>query len=129
MLNPASPDKSSHSCPTCHRPVEPCCQFCKTCGTPIREIKTCSKCGTPFITQEKYCDLCGATFIPGEVPESEENPESEEFPEKLTEEYHAPDADKIRPPPGRDTREAATNDLLDHSWAEYGEDETLGSPH
>ncbi len=88
MQNPASPPRSIHSCPNCHRPVEPGYKFCESCGTPIPELKTCSKCGTQFITQEKYCDLCGATFIPGEVPEPSDAPEGElENPEEDSEEY------------------------------------------
>ena len=50
------------------------------------------------------------------------------FPEEFNEEDGLPDSDDAPPPPERDTREPRTDELLEHYGAEYGVDETLGSP-
>ena len=78
MQNPASPQKSRRTCPTCNRPVEPGYKFCEGCGTQMPELSTCSKCGTQFMAPLEYCDLCGARIIPGGVAEAEESLEDAE---------------------------------------------------
>jgi hypothetical protein len=154
MENPDPPPKSRHTCPACHRLVEPGYKFCKTCGTKVSELSTCSKCGTQFVAPVEYCDLCGAPVILDvpELPESPEysgeedtgqaedqaseryeeeipEPDSDELPEDTDEENIIPAEDKTPHHPKEEIQEPETDELLEQYGKEYGEDETLESYH
>lgn len=60
----ASPHQdTAHTCPGCHRPVEPGSAYCEACGTPLMEQPVCGWCGALLMGPVRSCESCGAPTV------------------------------------------------------------------